>query len=251
MTTLTKFILGLVAVLLVCVIAGAALTSYQRGTDTEIQKLREQVGAAQAGEAAAKAQVQAAVAQSNEWKAQAAAAVARMATLEGRMKGVEAKLAAMGPVAPPTALESLPTAAPAIAKALTDAGVPAAPLTPAVGELGVGLSAPSAQKALGLVVDGLNYPKALARVEAMQEDLDLKDQDIAEAKTALADKEKEVQAKQVAIDKGAEALVECDKGSAAKDALVVKTNDLLKAERPKKWFWGLGGAALTALVILL
>ena len=251
MSTVTKFILGLVAILLVCVVAGAALTQFQRGNEKEIQALRQQIGEAKATAALWETRSKEEAAKGQEWKQTANTAIARVGALEGRLKGVEAKLAAMGPQAPVTNTTGLPREAQAIAQAMTKAGVPAQAIQPPVGELAVGLSAPSAQKGLGLIIDGTNYPQALARIEVMTEETAILEQQKADAIAAEAARKVQADSFEAALHSEEKAKAACEVGSAAKDKLVDETNALLKKERPKKWFWGLGGVALTALVFLL
>ena len=251
MTTLTKFILGLVAFLLVCVVAGTALTQFQRGKEKEIQALRQQIGEAKATAAMWETKSKEEAARGQEWRQTADTALARVGALEGRLKGVEAKLAAMGPQAPVTPTEGLPREAQAIAQAMTKAGVPAQAIQPPVGELAVGLSAPSAQKGLGLIIDGTNYPSALSRIEVLTEEGAILAQQKADAIAAEAARREEAARFEAALHAEEQAKAACETGSAAKDKLVDEANAMLKAERPKKWFWGIGGAALTALVLLL
>ena len=251
MTTLTKFILGLVALLAVCVIAGTVLTQIQRGSEKEIQALRQQVGEAKAAAAAWEKTAQEESSKALDWRQTANAAIERVGRLEGRLKGVEAKLAAMGTQAPVTPTEGLPREAQAIAQAMTKAGVPAQAIQPPVGELAVGLSAPSAQKGLGLIIDGTNYPSALSRIEVLTEEGAILAQQKADAIAAEAARREEATQFEAALHAEEQAKAACETGSAAKDKLVDEANAMLKAERPKKWFWGIGGAALTALVFLL
>lgn len=251
MTAITKFILGLVALLLLCVVGGAALTQFQRGSEREIQELKQQIGEAKANAAQWETRAKEQAAKGQEWKQTADAALARVGALEGRLKGIETKLAGMAPQPPVTGQQGLPTEAPAIAQAMTKAGVPAQALQPQVGELVVGLSAPSAQKGLGLIIDGTNYPLALQRIEVLTEETAVLAQQKADALAAEADRRAQAESFEAALRSEEKAKAACEEGSAAKDKLVDETNSMLKAERPKKWFWGLGGAALTALVFLL
>jgi hypothetical protein len=251
MSAMTKIILGLEALLLVCVVAGTTMTQFQRGNEKEIQALRQQVGEAKATAAMWETKSKEEAARGQEWRQTADTALARMGALEGRLKGVEAKLAAMGTQAPVTPTEGLPREAQAIAQAMTKAGVPAQAIQPPVGELAVGLSAPSAQKGLGLIIDGTNYPSALSRIEVLTEEGAILAQQKADAIAAEAARREEATQFEAALHAEEQAKAACETGSAAKDKLVDEANAMLKAERPKKWFWGIGGAALTALVFLL
>lgn len=247
--------------LTVAAFAGNALLNHlQANTNAKIQALEDALTASKVREAQHEAarknleeKAKAADTRSEEWKAQAQAALARVSRLEGRMKQIETKLADLGPAKPPTDAQNLPGDAVGIAARITTEGLPAR----AEGE-DVEMAAPVAQTALGLIIDGKEYPKALERTGLLEEQVGNLQGQKAELLEAVESQEKataEAQAAyQTQVEATAEAIGERDEAKAQagiKDGIIQEKDALLRAESKKKWFWGGGGIGLALLVLLL
>lgn len=260
MNTTAKAIVA-IAGLTIAAFAGNGLLNHLQGKANErIQALEDALTASKVREAQHETErkhleekAKQADTRSDEWKAQTQAAIARVAKLEGRMKQIETKLADLGPAKPPTDAQSLPGDAVGIAARITTEGLPARAEAEAVA-----MDAPVARAALGLIIDGKEYPKALERTGLLEEQVgNLKGQR-AELEVAVANQEKATNeakaAYQTQVQATAEAIGERDEAKAQaglKDGVIKEKDALLKAEAKKKWFWGGGGIGIALLVLLL
>lgn len=251
MISFTKPILIIMGVLAFLGITGAGITGLQRRNDEKIVILQQALGKAQA---ALEEEHKAALAEAKkgeEWKGVAQAALDRVGRLEGRLKGVEAKLAAMGTQAPATAPESLPTEAPAIAKAMTDAGVKAFPIVPTTSGLEVGLATTDARVGLGLIMDGKNYPQAISRIVLLEEEVGVIKEQKTGLEEAVAAKTQEANANKAAYESESLARESAEETATIQRKISDQKDALLKKERVKKWVFGGSGLAFAALVLLL
>jgi len=153
----------------------------------------------------------------------------RADSLETELGDTKAKLASMGPVHPPTNPSSIPTTTKELAQAFTTEGFP-----PQVTADVLGWATTDARPILSLLIDGKHYPEALKRIDLMGQEvgtLTTQKDALTQSNTALAKAETTCEGQlaftQKAVDSQKEATV------------AVKTE--LKAEKKKKWFWGVIG----------
>lgn len=255
MKTPIKILLIIGAALVVLGLSGAAITAMQRKDSEQIQALREELGRAKADAQREHEKAQAEAKKGEEWRVTAQAALDRVGRLEGRLKGVEARLAAMGPQAPATAVEGLPTEAPAIAKAMTEAGVPAVPIIPPVAGAEVGLATGAARHGLGLILDGKNYPEALVRIGLLEETVGTLKEQKAGLQEAVEAKTQEADSNKAAYEAESRARASAEEATAIQSKIVDQKDALLKKERVKKWLSGgaglIVGYAIKAIIIAL
>jgi len=153
----------------------------------------------------------------------------RADSLEFELTDTRAKLAAMGPQHPVTNPASIPTTTKELAQAFTTEG-----FQPQVTADVLGWATADARPMLSLLIDGKHYPEALKRVDLMGQEvgtLTAQKDALTQSNTALAKAETTCEGQlaftQKAVDSQKEATV------------AVKTE--LKAEKKKKWFWGVIG----------
>jgi hypothetical protein len=251
MKTPIKILVGIACALVVLALSGAAITAMQRRDGEQIQKLREELGKAKADAQKEHERAQVEAKRGEEWRATAQVALDRVGRLEGRLKGVEAKLAALGPQPPATAPESLPVEVAAIAKAMTDAGVKAAPLAPPVGPLEIGMAGADARHGLGLILDGKNYPEALERIGLLEETVDTLKEQKAGLQDAVEAKTQEAASNLAAYEAESRSRASAEGAVLLQEQIIHEKDALLRKERAKKWVWGGSGAGIALLVLLL
>ncbi len=255
-----KVILSILAVLVILGAAGALANTVIRNADAKIaaaeervkmlQKERDEAKAAQV--AAEKREADEKVAASS-WQQKAQAQRKRADAAEARVRALEDQIAQAGPIHEPTDPSTLPAAAKPIAEEFTKAGVKAE----AEGTK-VAMEEPAAQKALGLVRDGLRYPQVVA-IAHLQAD------EIAALKGQKAGLQGAYDDLTIAKAHSDGALKECDDAKAqlktqldgADGQIATLKGEVkaqktkLRAETVKKWVWGGTGAGVTALIVLL
>lgn len=256
----SKVVLILLGLVLVAVAGTMMMTCVQRRADTEVATLEKKLGAAEEREKAnvkkmeqlkseAATNLQAAV----KWEAVAKASVAAQKAMEGRMTILEAKLEALGPAKPVTNASAMPQEPTLLAAGFTQEGIEALARPD-----GVGIQTEAAQRALALVKDGKEYPKALARGEVLAEEVTNLTEQKGQLQVALGAQEHATKEAIAAYQRELEATAAAERAQAAADeraaiekGLADEAQKKFNAERPKKYFWGGGAAILTVLIFLL
>jgi len=256
----TKVVLILLGLLLVAVAGTMMMTCVQRRAGASIAELKEKLGKAEEREQTAikerdafKTQAASNAQESLKWQAQAKAAQVAVKAMEGRMTVLEAKLDALGPAQPVTDPAAMPQEPTALAARLTQEGIEALAQPD-----GVGIKTEAAQRALALVKDGKEYPKALERAEILTAQvLNLTEQK-GSLQTALGAQEHATQEATTAYQREMDATAAAERAGAAAEeqariqkGLADEAQKKFNAERPKKYFYGGGAVILTALIFLL
>lgn len=254
--------IGVILILL----AGLFLVDYFTRASKTAQEQREIIAALKVQVADADAEKARLVAladdrerKANEFGAIAAQALAKVGAMDARVKALDKRLEALGPMKPATDTAAIPSDAPALAKRFQLAGLPPINVDPPAnsGELAFNLNV--ARPMLGLVEDGKEYPKALESIGVLAEQNGtLKDQTKALSFTvgALQGESSELRG---ALTASKGALAECEKSGAAKDGIIGAKDEILKQTVKDavktKWRWGIkgatGGALVGALIVLL
>jgi DNA repair exonuclease SbcCD ATPase subunit len=190
-----------------------------------------------------------------EWQQKANEAMNRVATLEPSLKAAQAKMAALKPQPGQTDVTTLPTDEGNLAADYKQAGFP-----PLIQDGSLGFTISVAQPMLGVVLDGLQYPLALQRIQALGEEVTIQAAQKVQLQAAVEDKTQEAAAQAQATQKMTAAEQDCEKqvtllqGAVQDDKVAIKgLGTELKAEKVKKWTWGGVGVAVGWLlkVVLL
>lgn len=254
----TLQILGLL-ILIIIVGIGAASVSQMLAQNkinalaATIKKNQEEMAKLQGEKTAAIAEAKAADERSKAWEQQAREAHAAIAKLQVQMQGIEARLAALGPVKPVTDVTTMPIEIPQLVTAFHSQGIEAIPDGPQVA-----LPPAQAQKTLALVVDGRNYPTALARGQVLEEKVGNLQGQLAASQSESTNLGKALSESRGALESERQAraaseaqLTDAQSIIKGQEGVISEKDKQIHAEKRKTLLVGGGGVVLAILVALL
>ena len=239
---------GAFALLLVWALVRGHIASQKVAEQAQIAAVATQKAAAlEAQKVVADKARDAAQADAQGYKADAENFLALSNAKDVSIAKLKAKIAAMGAQAPVTNPAKLPADAKDLASAFTTEGFQPTEVGPTMGWPLV-----MAPPMLGLIQDGKQYPEALARIDALGQEVTLHEQKETDLAAAVNDQTKRGDSLDGALTDSKTAESDCEQAGQQKDIVIAADKTIIKQEKKQKTVWGvISGVAGTVFGILI